>query len=69
MEDIQKAIEAAFAAFKKKYGEDAKPEEGEEFVFLFNNCVLIMGVEDNCLKQKFIGGQPIKVDYTLKIYE
>ena len=69
MEDIQKAIEAAFAAFKKEFGEDAKLEEGEEFVFLFNNCVLIMGVEDKCLEQKFIGGQPIKVDYALKIYE
>lgn len=69
MEDIQKAMEAAFAAFKKEFGEDAKPEEGEEFVFLFNNCVLIMGVGDKCLKQKFIGGQPIKVDYALKIYE
>lgn len=25
--------------------------------------------EDNTMKQKFIGGQPIKIDHTLKIYE
>jgi hypothetical protein len=69
MEDIKNAIEFAIAAFKAEYGEDAKFEEGDEVVFQFNNCTLIMGIEDNTLKEKFIGGQPIKVDYALKIYE
>ena len=68
MEDISKAIELAIAAFKEKFGEDAKLEEGDEVVFQLNNCVLI-SIEDNTIKQKFIGGQPIKIDHTLKIYE
>lgn len=69
MEDISKAIELAIAAFKEKFGEDAKLEEGDELVFQLNNCVLIISIEDNTMKQKFIGGQPIKIDHTLKIYE
>lgn len=39
MEDISKAIELAIAAFKEKFGEDAKLEEGDEVVFQLNNCV------------------------------
>lgn len=30
MEDISKAIELAITAFKEKFGEDAKFEEGDE---------------------------------------
>ena len=69
MEDITKAVELALAAFKEEFGEDAKLEEGDEVVFQLNNCVLIISLENNTLKQKFIGGLPIKVDHTLKIYE
>ena len=65
MEDISKAIELAIAAFKEKFGEDAKLEEGDEVVFQLNNCVLIISIEDNTMKQKFIGGQPIKIDHTI----
>ena len=37
MEDISKAIELAVTAFKEKFGEDAKLEEGDEVVFQLNN--------------------------------
>lgn len=68
MEDVANAIELAFSRFKEEFGEDAKLEDGEEFVFQLNNCVLIIGVEDGVLRHRFIGDLPIKVDYTLKIY-
>lgn len=32
MEDIQKAVELAFEAFKERYGQDAKLEDGDTFV-------------------------------------
>ena len=32
-------------------------EEGDEFVTVFNNAVLVIGVEDYTLKTKFIGGK------------
>ena len=69
MEDIAKVIELAFWAFKKEFGEDATLEDGDEVVFQLNNCVLIMSVENCRLKSKFIGGLPIIVDHTMKIYE
>lgn len=69
MEDIQKAIELALDAFHKEFGEDAKFEEGDEVVFELNNCVLIISLEDGKLQEKFIGGKPLRVDCTLKIYE
>lgn len=69
MENISQAVKLALAAFKEKFGEDAKLEEGDEVVFQLNNCVLIMSIENGTFKQNFIGGLPIKVDHTLSIYE
>ena len=69
MEDIKTAIDSAWNAYRERFGTDAKLEEGDEVVFQLNNCVLIISIEDNTIKQKFIGGQPIKIDHTLKIYE
>lgn len=69
LEQLDKAVGAAFAEFKKEYGKDVRLEDGEEFVTIFNNAVLIVGVEGNTLKTKFIGGKPYQVDMTLAIYE
>lgn len=69
MEEIQKAIELAMKKFKEEYGEDEKLEDGDEFVTVFNNCILIISLEDGRLQTKFIGGKPYEVDYTLSIYE
>lgn len=69
MEDIQKAVELAFVAFKERYGADAKIEEGDQIVFVLNNCTLIISLNDGNLKEEFIGGKPLQVDHTLKIYE
>lgn len=63
MEDIQKAVELAFEAFKERYGQDAKLEGGDTFVCVMNNCTLIVS-----LKEEFIGDKPLQVDHTLKIY-
>lgn len=66
---LEEAVGRAFDEFKKEYGEDAKLENGDEFVTVLNNAVLIISLEDGTLKTKFIGGAPFKVDMTLKIYE
>lgn len=41
----------------------------EEFVTVFNNCVLIVSLENGDLKTKFIGGKPFEVDMTLSLYQ
>lgn len=69
MEEIKKAIELAMQKFKEEFGEDKKLEDGDEFVTAFNNCILIISLEEGHLQTKFIDGQPYKVDYTLSIYE
>lgn len=69
LKQLDEAVGAAFAEFKKEYGEDMKFEDGDEFVTVFNNAVLIVGLEGTTLKTKFIGGKPYHVDMTLEIYE
>lgn len=69
MEQLGEAVRRAFDEFRKEFGEDAKLENGDEFVTVLNNAVLIISLEDGKLETKFIGGAPFKVDMTLKIYE
>ena len=69
VKQLDEAVKAAFAEFKKEFGEDVKLEDGDEFVTVFNNAALVISLEDNTLKTKFIGGKPYQVDMTLAIYE
>lgn len=54
--------------FIEEFGEGAL-EDGDEFVTVFNNCVLIISLENGHFLTKFIGGKPYEVDMSLKIYE
>ena len=69
VKQLDEAVKAAFAEFKKEFGEDVKLEDGDEFVTVFNNAALVISLEDNTQKTKFIGGKPYQVDMTLAIYE
>ena len=69
VKQLDEAVKAAFAEFKKEFGEDVKLEDGDGFVTVFNNAALVISLEDNTLKTKFIGGKPYQVDMTLAIYE
>lgn len=69
MEELDRAIGLAVAEFRKEFGEDAKIEDGDEFVTVFNNCCLIISLEDKKLTTKFIGGKPYRVDTALSIFE
>ncbi len=44
-------------------------EDGDEFVTVFNNAALVVGIENNTLYAKFIGGKPYRVDMAFAIYE
>ena len=68
MEEIQTAIKLAMEKFSEEFGEGAF-EDGDEFVTVFNNCVLIISIENGHLLTKFIGGKPYKLDMTLSLYE
>ena len=69
MEMIARAIDMAMQRFKVEYGEDAKLEESDEFVTVFNDCVLIISLDEGRLQTDFIDGKPFEVDMALGIYE
>lgn len=69
MDQINEAIKLAMKEFHKENGEDAKLEDGDEFATVFNDGILIIGLEDNELKIKFLLGEPFKVDFDLGMTE
>lgn len=66
--ELNKILDLALNELKK-CGEDAKLKEGDEFVTIFNNCVLFLGVEDEELKVKLVGGEPCRVDYDVTFFK
>lgn len=66
---ISDAVNAAFAEYKKEFGENVQITDGTEFVTVFNNCALIVRAEGDTLKTEFIGGKPYQVDMSLAIYD
>lgn len=69
MEKVNQAIILAMQEFKKEHGQDAKLEEGDEFATVFNDGILIIGLEDSELKIKLLLGEPYKVDFDLELTE
>ena len=69
LKQLDEAVGRAFDEFKKEFWEVAKLENGDEFVTVLNNAVLIISLENGTLKTNFIGGAPFKVDMTLNIFE
>ena len=68
MEELATAIELAMEKFNEEFGEGSL-EDGDEFVTVFNNCVLIISLENGKVSTHFIGGKPYVIDMTLSIYE
>lgn len=69
MEELNNIIDLAAKKYLEKYGEDAKMEEGEEQVFLLRNGTLVLSIENRELKIKLVGGEPIKLDVGLSIFD
>ena len=69
MDNVNEAIKLAMEQFHKENGEDAQLEDGDEFATVFNDGILIIGLEDRQLNIKFILGEPFKVDFELGMTE
>lgn len=69
MDELTNAVNLAFEKFKEEFGKDAKLQDGESFVTVFNNASLVISLDGKHLKTEFIGGKPFEVDLTLRIYE
>ena len=66
MEELKTAIKLAMEKFSEEFGEGAL-EDGDEFVTVFNNCVLVISLENGKVSTHFIGGKPYVIDMILKI--
>ena len=65
---ISDAVNAAFAEYKKEFGENTKITDGTEFVTVFHNCARIVREEGDTLKPEFISCKPYHVEMSLTIY-
>lgn len=65
MDKLDRALQLAMACLpKNEYLED-----GDEFVTVFNDAVLIVKHDGPGLDVKFIAGEPYRVDFNLEILE
>lgn len=69
MDILNEAIGLAMSEYKKEFGEDTKLEDGDEFATVFNDGILIIGLEDKSLKLKILCGKPYHIDYNLNLTE
>lgn len=69
MNKILSFIELAMEQYKTEFGEDAKLEDGEEFATVFNDAVVIIGIEDRNLKIRVLAGKPYFVNQNLNLTE
>lgn len=60
---ISDAVNAAFAEYKKEFGENTQITDGTEFVTVFNNCALIVRAEGDTLKNGVYRRQAVSSRY------
>lgn len=69
MEETKSAIELAMAQFKAEFGQDAKLEDGDEFATVFNDAILIIGLENRQMSVRTLAGKPYFVNRSLNLTE
>lgn len=67
MESVNKAIELAMSEYKKEFNEGL--EDGDEFATVFNDGVLIVGLENRKLTLKILCGKPYMINHNLNLTE
>lgn len=68
MEETKQAIKLAMKAMEERFG-SFELKEGEDLVFVFNNCVLIMSMDENSqVSMKFLGDAPFFVDHEFGMF-
>ena len=55
MDELTNAVNLALGKFKEEFGKDAKLQDGESFVTVFNNASLVISLDGKHLKTEFIG--------------
>lgn len=69
MEETKSAFELAMEQFRAEFGQDAKLEDGEEFATVFNDAVVIIGLNNCQLSVRILAGKPYLVNQNLNLTE
>lgn len=69
MEETKNVIALAMEQFKAEFGQDAKLEDGEEFATVFNDAVVIIGLNNRKLSVRILAGKPYLVNQNLNLTE
>lgn len=57
---LNRAIARALEEYVEDTGE--KMGDGDDLVAVFNDCALVISIENGCLKSKFVIGEPYRID-------
>jgi hypothetical protein len=68
MDNTKEILQEAFRLLQKRYGTNFKFEEEDEFVFLLNNCILILAKVGKKMQIKFIENEPFVINMTCQVY-
>ena len=61
-------LEKIFEAFRNKYGQDAKMEDGEIQVFVLKDCTMILSMDNGNMKVNVTADKPIECDFSSGIF-
>ncbi|MCH5199741.1 MAG: helix-turn-helix transcriptional regulator [Oscillospiraceae bacterium] len=67
--DTMTAFKLFTESFKKQYGEDSTLEAGNTVIVIFNNCAMLVSVdENNHMTTNFIDGKPLEINVKLNLF-
>lgn len=61
-------MEKIFEAFRNKYGQDAKIEDGETQVFVLKDCTVILSLDNGNMKVNVTADKPIECDFSSGLF-
>jgi hypothetical protein len=67
MNMLNKALGMIMDEFYRENGNDAKIKEGDEISAVFNDGVIIIGLQNKQLQVKVIAGEPYRFDFSLDL--
>ena len=68
MGNLGEIMNKATELLREKLGKDFKFEEGDKFVFCLNNGVLILSLEEGCLKTEILGDEAFSINMDLDVF-
>lgn len=66
---VNEAIEMMIAQAEKENGGEAIDFEEQDLAGVFNDAVVVIGLEDGTLKVKVVAGEPMRFDHNLNLLE